>query len=131
VLSIIRCVEVLLWRDVTMTLIDTGCRRTQNISPSSLFFSNSALPLWGPRGIFLLFLRVLIQIMKAKGSSETSSVNNLVTRPNKPEGLNPSNQSCVSLKRSNQESDQITTHNALSTFGSVFKFMLANYDVQE
>jgi hypothetical protein len=69
--------------------------------------------------------------MKAERSSETSGVNNLVTRPNKPEALNPSHQCCVSLKPSNQQSDQITIHDALCTFGSAFKFMLANYDVQE
>jgi hypothetical protein len=63
--------------------------------------------------------------MKAGGSSETSGVNNLVTRPNKPEGLHPSNQRCVSLKRSNQESEQITIRDALSTFGSAFELRRA------
>ena len=62
---------------------------------------------------------------KAERSSETSGVNNLVTRPNKPEGLNPSHQRCASLKPSNHQYDQITVHDAFSTFRSAFKFMLA------
>lgn len=69
--------------------------------------------------------------MKVERSSETSGVNNLVTRPKTPEVLNPSPQLCGWIKHGNQESDQITIHDALSTFGSAFKFMIANYDVQE